>query len=120
MVCTSKIQAETVAGYGAEKMGRNYQIAENPFTEGTFRAWKVTNLGTGVTYRVNLTEGNTFCTCPFFRENKQFCTCKHIVACREEGAIRQREAEFEADADARAWAEELSAATIAEREEITN
>ena len=45
-------------------------------------------------YTVSIEAGKTFCGCKFFRENREFQTCKHIIHAREEAA-------WEADALAR-------------------
>jgi hypothetical protein len=90
MICTSQIQAEKVAQAGARKMGpANYAVEENAINAGKRTNYKVTNLESGERYRVNIAPGNTFCTCGFFLNNKQFGTCKHIVTCRLEAAYAE-------------------------------
>jgi predicted nucleic acid-binding Zn finger protein len=88
MVCTTKIQAERVAKAGAAKMdAQGYCIENSGFRalyNRQFRIFKGNEKTSA--YTVSIEEGKTFCTCAFFRGNREFGTCKHIEKCREEAA----------------------------------
>lgn len=93
MICKTIGQMNGVAKHGAAKMlneGFSYSAIEGE--EGLHEV--VTAKGTA--YKVDPTIGKGgFCSCPFHRNNRQFCpftTCKHVLALREELA---REAAYE-------------------------
>ena len=79
MKCSSKVQAERIAKAGAAKMaGQGYRIQRSRFTPGSFCVIKAD----GTNHLVDTVR--TFCSCPFFAENREFGTCKHLEYAREE------------------------------------
>ncbi len=98
MKATTKIQAERVAAAGAAKMsGQGYTFRLYAGHDG---AGHVIN-PQGDRYRVNTQAG--VCNCPFYRENWQFGTCKHLVWLKAEFDWQAR-ADAEA-ADCAEWEE---------------
>lgn len=106
MVCADKKQAERVAATGAAKMtAEKYEIKGASLRSLAGKQYRVVNRETGVTYHTSVDPKATWCTCPFFRDNRAHGTCKHIEKCREEAAD---EARYEATARmmAEAWGED--------------
>ena len=76
MVCTSKIQAERVALIGAAKMAKaGYAAVQSPMNPNVWKCIKAD----GSFYRVEIRKMPKVCGCAFFRANRQFQTCKHVV-----------------------------------------
>ena len=91
MKCTSKQQAERIAEAGATKMGaQGYTFRPFAMSRG---AGHVVKAG-GTRYAVNTHTGT--CGCPFYGENAEYRTCKHLLFARQEiaeGERADREAE---------------------------
>jgi predicted nucleic acid-binding Zn finger protein len=91
MKATTKIQATRIAEAGAHKMTADkYAIKPSTITALAATMFTVVNLETGKRYTVSIAEGKTFCSCPFYQENKEHGQCKHVSRCREEAADRAR------------------------------
>jgi hypothetical protein len=90
MKCTSKVQAERIAKAGAAKMDREgYRIANSGVKALYNQQFRIIKSGEkAAAYIVGIAEGKTFCQCPFYRENAEFGTCKHIERCREEAEFQ--------------------------------
>jgi hypothetical protein len=103
MVCTSKVMAERVAKYGAEKMdATKYQIKGAGFKNLIGKSYTVINRESGKKYSVSVDRPS--CSCKFYQSNKEYKTCKHIVRCEQEAADEARYDEIE-KAMAEAWGE---------------
>lgn len=87
MKATSKIQATRIAEAGARKMTADkYAIKPSAIKSLAATMFTVVNLKSGKRYTVSIEEGKTFCSCPFFQDNREHGVCKHTVRCREEAA----------------------------------
>jgi hypothetical protein len=90
MKCTSKVQAERIAKAGAAKMDREgYRIENSGLGTLYNKQFRVHRADAATAaYAVCIESGKTFCQCAFYRENKEFGTCKHIERCREEAEMQ--------------------------------
>jgi hypothetical protein len=92
MKCTTKKEASRIAFFGARKMdaqGYTYQRLD-------IWNWWVSN-PSGGGYNVAIFDsGEAHCGCPFFDENSEFGTCKHIA--RVQGLKKDEEAREEQQA----------------------
>lgn len=76
MKATSQIQANRIAFYGSQKMESYTMALTSVYNK--VRVYKAD----GTMYRVCVgtpTGAGRKCECPFFKENKEFTICKHIV-----------------------------------------
>ena len=98
MVCTTKIQAERVAGHGARKLDAQGYRLENV----AGGLYEVSAPGQTKPYLVETDSemidfmGGGFCSCGFALENAEFGTCKHrewVLATLAEDARIAAEAE---------------------------
>ncbi len=80
MKATTKIQATRIAEAGARKMTADkYTIKPSAIKALAATMFTVVNLETSKRYTVSIEEGKTFCSCPFFQENKEHAICKHVL-----------------------------------------
>ncbi len=99
MKAATLTQATKIAQAGARKMTADkYTLKPSSFKSLIGKQFRVVNLETGARYTTSIDPKKTFCSCPFFQENKEFGTCKHIERCREEAADLAR---WKAEAAAR-------------------
>jgi predicted nucleic acid-binding Zn finger protein len=79
MKAATWIQAQMIAKAGARKMGPgNYSLLPSKFKALYGKQFTIVNNASEARYITSIEEGKTFCTCPFFKENREFGTCKHI------------------------------------------
>ena len=105
MVCTSKVMAERVAKYGAEKMTpAKYQVKGSGIKSLIGKSYTVINRESGDKYAVSVDPARPSCSCKFYQDNKEFKTCKHSLYCEKEAADEARYDEIE-KAMAEAWGE---------------
>ncbi len=91
MKATTLTEATRIAEAGARKMtAAKYTIKASTIKRLAATTFTVTNHETGKKYTTSVDPEKTFCTCPYFRENREFRICKHICRCREEAADRAR------------------------------
>jgi hypothetical protein len=98
MQAFNQTAAERIAQAGARKMTpETHDVQPSAWRALRLKQFRVTNRATGETYVVSVDPARTFCQCGFYRENKGFGVCKHIVKCREEAAglaeLERREGE---------------------------
>ena len=85
MKCSSKVQATKIAEAGTRKMtAEKYSVKASGFRSLRGVSWTIVNRESGARYAVSIDPANTFCSCPFFAENREFGICKHTEKAREE------------------------------------
>ncbi len=95
MICTSKGQAEAVAKAGFNKMVASGEYSTlPPFNEGD--PYFVCKNDEETFYRVDVYTDRMVCACPFYKENKQFGVCKHVLYVADELATLAAEEAHEA------------------------
>ncbi len=100
MKATTKTQAERIAIAGWLKMTADKYTVKPSAIKGLIgKQFRIVNLEAEVTYHTSIDPKKTFCTCPFFQENKQFSICKHVLRAQEEAADLAR---WEEEEEARA------------------
>jgi len=105
MKATSKQQAERIAKAGAAKMtAETHLIKPSSIKRWAGVQFTFVNLESGARYTTSIDPANTFCSCPFYRENREHKACKHIVKAGEEAAwaasVEAREPLFTRPVDA--------------------
>jgi len=97
MTATTQTQASRIAQAGARKMTADKYTLKNTTIAALYgTSFIVIKHETKTRYITSIDPAKTFCTCPFFRENREFGTCKHVCRCREEAEWEAaRRAEYE-------------------------
>lgn len=91
MKATTKIQAERIAEAGFNKMtAEKYQTKGSSIKALIGKQYTIVNKESGDRYTVSVDPNQTYCTCKFFRENREHGTCKHILWCQQEAADEAR------------------------------
>ena len=87
MKATTKTQAERIAKAGAKKMNaETHTIKGSSIKSLIGKQFTITNNESGERYTTSIDPKKTYCSCPFFQENKEFGVCKHIEYAKEDVA----------------------------------
>ena len=87
MKAATTIQAEKIARAGWLKMtAEKYTVKACTIKSLIGKQFTIINHENGKRYTTSIDPKKTFCSCPFFQENKEFGVCKHIYRAQEEAA----------------------------------